>query len=203
MNKKLKVLPVLAFGFAALAGAQTASPTKVGIIQIQSAILSTKDGQKALTDMQAKFAPRKNDLDKKQADIAQLQEQMRKGSNTMSDEAKQKLARDIDQKSKALTRDTEDAQTELDQEQQRLMQDLGQKIMAVITKYAGDNGYTLILDVSSPQTPVLYAATGIDITQDIVALYDKNAPAASGTPVPTGGTPAPAARPAIPPAKKK
>ena len=209
MNNKLTVLPLLAAGFAALAGAQTASPAKVGIIQIQSAILSTKDGQKALADMQAKFAPRKGDLDKKQSDIAQMQDQMRKGSNTMSDEAKAKLARDIDQKSKSLQRDTEDAQTELDQEQQRLMQDLGQKIMAVITKYAQDNGYTLILDVSSPQTPVLYAANGIDITQDVVALYDKNAPAAAGTPVAKPATTAaprtvtPGLAPAAPPAKKK
>jgi outer membrane protein len=196
-------LPALAWGLFSTAGAQTAAPpTKVGIIQIQSAILSTKDGQKALSELQTKFAPRKADLDKKQNDIAQLQDQMRKGSNTMSDDAKQKLARDIDQKTKSLQRDTEDAQSELDQEQQRIMQDLGQKMMAVVTKYAQDNGYTLILDVSSPQTPVLYAANGIDVTQDIVGLYDKNAPAAAGAPVSAAPKP-PAPKPAIPPAAKK
>ena len=30
-----------------------------------------------------------------------------------------------------------------------------------------------MLDVSTPNTPVLYTSSGIDITQDIVALYDK------------------------------
>ncbi len=203
MNKNSTFLPALALGLMTVAGAQTASPpTKVGIIQIQSAILSTKDGQKALTDLQSKFAPRKADLDKKQNDIAQLQDQMRKGSNTMSDDAKQKLARDIDQKTKSLQRDTEDAQSELDQEQQRIMQDLGQKMMAVVTKYAQDNSYTLILDVSSPQTPVLYAANGIDVTQDIVGLYDKNAPAAAGTPVPSAPKPE-VPKPSVAPAAKK
>jgi len=208
VNMKLMFLPALALGFLPPAGAQTSSPpTKVGIIQVQSAILSTKDGQKALNDLQTKFAPRKADLDRKQNEIAQLQDQMRKGSNTMSDEAKQKLARDIDQKTKGLQRDTEDAQAELDQEQQRIMQDLGQKMMAVITKYSQDHGYTLILDVSSPQTPVLYAANEIDITQDIVNLYDKNAPAATGAPVPAALKPAPAKPAAAPkpvaPATKK
>ncbi len=210
MNNYLISLPALALGLGALAAAQTTpSTTKVGIIQIQSAILSTKDGQKALNDLQTKFAPRKADLDKKQNDIAQLQDKMRKGSSTMSDEAKQKLARDIDQMTKSLNRDTEDAQAELDQENQRMMQDLGSKMMAVVTKYAQDNAYTLILDVSSPQTPVLYAATGIDITQDIIGLYDKNAPAAAGAPVPAPAAVKPAAavpaapKPMIPAPKKK
>ena len=85
----------------------------------------------------------------------------------------------------------EDAQAELDQEQNKIMQELGQRIMAVIDKYAKDNGYALILDVSSQQTPVMYAANSIDITQDIIALYDKNAPAA--------GAPTTTSKPASPP----
>ncbi len=209
MNSKTMLLPALVLGLASLAGAQSsAPPTKVGIIQIQGAILGTKDGQKALNNLQAKFAPKKTEIEKKQNEIAQLQDQMRKGSNTMSDEAKQKLARDIDQKTKILQRDTEDAQAELDQEQNRIMQELGAKIMAVISKYAQDNGYAVILDVSSPQTPVLYAANGIDITQDIVKLYDENAPAASGTAAPPPAAARPAApkpaapKPAVPAPKK-
>ena len=56
--------------------------------------------------------------------------------------------------------------------------------MAVIEKYAKDNGYSMILDVSNPNTPVLYASSGIDITQDIVSLYDKTS--TGGAPAPTG-----------------
>jgi outer membrane protein len=71
----------------------------------------------------------------------------------------------------------EDAQADLEQDQQRLVQELGQKIMVVVDKYAKDNSFTLVLDVSSPQTPVLYASNTIDITKDIVDLYDKNSAA--------------------------
>jgi outer membrane protein len=89
-------------------------------------------------------------------------------------------------------------------------------VMLVVAKYATENGFAIIIDVSSQQTPVLWAANGIDITKEIVDMYDKNAPAAaapkSGTttaPAPTGTTPAaprpatPAARPPVPPAKKQ
>ena len=109
----------------------------------------------------------------------------------MSAEQKEKLMRDIDQKTKALNRDTEDAQAELDQEQSKIMQELGQRIYAVIDKYSKDKGYSLILDVSSQQTPVLFASNDIDITSDIVKLYDQANPGAA----PPAGT---AARPATP-----
>jgi outer membrane protein len=196
--------PALALCAAALAHAQSgaAVPNKVGIIHIQNAIISTKDGQKAASDLQTRFAPRKADLEKKQSTISQLQDQLRKGNNTMSEDAKQKLVREIDQNTKSLNRETEDAQAELDQEQNKIMQELGQRIVTVIDKYAKENGYSMILDVSSPQTPVMYAANGIDITQDIIALYDKNAPAATTSAAPAAASPA-AAKPAVAAPPKK
>jgi outer membrane protein len=203
LTKNCVILPAIALGAAMLAQAQTGAPpqTKFGIIHIQNAIISTKDGQKAAADLTARFAPRKSELEKKQSTIAQLQDQLRKGSNTMSEEAKQKLMREIDQNTKSFNRETEDAQAELDQEQNKIMQELGQRVMAVIDKYAKDNGYALILDVSSQQTPVLYATNSIDITQDIIALYDKNSPSASSA-APATPPPAAAAKPAVTPPKQ-
>lgn len=170
-------------------------PTKVGIIHIQNAIISTKDGQQAAAELQNRFDPKRKELEKKQSEIQALQEQLRRGANTLSEEARQKLMREIDSKTRSLNRETEDAQAEFDQEQQKILQELGERLMQVIDKYARDNGFALILDVSSPQTPVLYAANSIDITQAIVELYDKNSPSA------TQAKPAatPAAKPAAPP----
>jgi outer membrane protein len=182
------------------ATAQTAN--KVAVINIQSAIVSTKDGQKAAASIQSRFNPKKAELDKRQAEIGQLQEQLNRGRNTLSEDARQNLVREIDQKTKSLNRDTEDARAELDQEEQKIMNELGGRIMAVISKYASDNGFSLVLDVSSPQTPIVYASTAIEITKDIIDLYDKNAPsAAPATTAPKApvqpGVPAP--KPPAPP----
>jgi outer membrane protein len=182
---------------AAGAYAQQAA-TKVGVISVQGAIVGTKDGQKAAQQLDAKFGPRKKELDGRQNEVVQLQDQYSKGGTLMSEEKRNQLARDIDEKKKRLERDMQDSQEELQGEQQRVLQGLGQRMMAVIEKYAKDNGYIMILDVSNPNTPVLYASSAIDITQDIVQLYDKSsangAPAAApapGTPAgkPSGGAP--------------
>ena len=205
MTKNLLVFPAFALGFAALAQAQGAAPTKVAIISVQQAILQTKDGQKASGELQAKFLPRRQELEKKQASIQSLQEQMKKGSATMSDDAKNKLARDIDSNQKSLQRDSEDFDADVQQEEQRIMSDLGQKIMDVIIKYATQNGYAMVLDVSNQQTPVLWADPSADITTEIIKLYDQAHPsaggAAPGTAKPTAPSPAApsAAKPTAPP----
>ena len=194
MKTAVFVLPVVGLCLGLSAGAQSPA-AKIGVINIQSAIASTKDGQKAATDLQARFGPKRAEIDKRQADISQLQDQLNRGRNTLSQEAQQNLVREIDSKTKSLNRETEDARADLEQDQQKIMNQLGGRIMQVIDKYAKDNGYTLILDVSNPQTPVLYASNTIDVTREIIDLYDKNAPAAAST-APAPSTAPPAARPA-------
>ena len=188
-------LPAVLIGTSISLFAQVA-PTKVGIIHIQNAIIGTKDGQVAAKSLEERFMPRRKEVEKKQADIGAMQNQLRASSNTASEDVKNKLMRDIDVKQKSLQRDAEDFQAEVDQEQQKVLGELGGKIMAVIDKYATDNGYAIVIDVSSQQSPVLYAATAIDITREIVAIYDRNAPSAAKPPAPA------AAPAAAPPAKK-
>ena len=209
MTKNFLVYPALAMGLAALAHAQAATPTKVAIISVQQAILQTKDGQKASADLQAKFLPKRQELEKKQASIQGLQDQMKKGSATMSEDAKAKLTRDIDSGTKSFQRDTEDFDADVQQEEGKIMQDLGQKIMDVIIKYCTQNGYSMVLDVSNQQTPVLWADPSADITTEIIKLYDQAHPGTGAAPTPATAkpaTPPPAATPkpvTPPPAGKK
>jgi outer membrane protein len=208
LKKNFAVFPAVALGLAALAHAQAAAPTKVAIISVQQAILQTKDGQKASGELQTKFTPRRSELEKKDANIKALQDQMKKGSATMSEEAKTKIARDIDASQKSLQRDSEDFDADVQQEEGKIMQDLGQKMMDVIIKYATQNGFAVVLDVSNQQTPVLWADPSADITTEIIKLYDQAHPGTGAAPA--SGTAKPAAPPtsapkppAAPPATKK
>lgn len=189
MKSKVFVGFTLAVATALAANAQ-GPPTKVAVISIQGAIAATKDGQKAIAELDSKAAPKRKELDQKQTDINNLKDQLNKGSNTLSEATKADLYKTIQQKTTSLQRDFEDAQADMDQEQQKILQQLGQKILAVIERYARDNGFAMVVDVSSPQTPVMYASPSIDITKEIIDLYDKNSASMS--------TPAPATRPATP-----
>jgi outer membrane protein len=211
LKKSFVVFPALVLGMAALAHAQGTPPTKVALIHIQQAIVTTKDGQKAQQDLQARFGPKRATLEKKQADLAATQEQLRKGAATMSDDAKNKMAKDIENLTKTLTREGEDFDAEVQQEEGKLMNDLGQKMMEVVGKYASQNNFAMVIDISNQQT-VLWADPSANITAECIKLYDQAhagtgaAPAApAGAPKPGASTP-PASKPstpAAPPTKKQ
>jgi outer membrane protein len=172
-----------------------AQPGKVAVIYFQGAIVGTKDGQKASQELDAKAAPKRKEFEQKQNEVNALQDQLNKGQNTLSDAAKNELYKSIELKKKILQRDLEDAKEEFDGEQQKLIQQIAQKMTAVIERYSRDHGYSLVVDVSSPQSPILYASPTVDITKDIIELYDQASPAMSNP------APAKPATPATPPAK--
>ena len=191
MKSKVLLWPVAALALTLTAQAQQG---KVAIINIQGAIISTKDGQKAASELNAKTQPKKKELEGKQNEINGLQDQLSKGQNTMSETAKNDLYKNIEAKKKGLQREMEDAQADLEADQNKLLQQLGQKILAVIQRYSVDNGYSMVLDVGNQNTPVIWASPSIDITKEIIELYDKSTASASGS----APAPAPAPKPAAP-----
>ena len=205
MKKQILALSPFMLAAAMVAQVHAQTPNKVGVIQIQAAIAGTKDGQKAIADLDNRLAPKKKDLERKQAEIRDLQDKLQRGGTAMSEAAKQDLAKTIDQKTKVFNREMQDAQDEADAEQRKLIDELGQKLMQVIDKFAQANGYSVILDVSNPNTPVLYASNTIEITKEVVELYDKSASTLTAPKTPAATKPAPpATKPptTTPPVKK-
>lgn len=174
-------------------GAWAQTPQKVAVINMQEALVSTSDGKKAVADLRAKYGPRDQEFQKRSQDLQNMQEQYRKTQATLSDDAKAKMERDIDARTKGLQRDTDDAKQDMDADQQRVLQDLGGKIMQVVTRYATDNQYAMVFDVSGQPNNILFASNAVDITRDIISLYDKAAPV-----TPTAPPAAPKAAPAAP-----
>jgi outer membrane protein len=207
VRSRLTIVPVLALLGGLSAWAQT--PQKFAIINMQEALISTKDGQKAVAALKAKFAPKEQEFQKRQSDLQAKQDELRRTENTISEEKKAALARDIDSMTKTLQRDTDDAREDVNQEQQKILNDLGAKVMAVLNKYAVDKQFTMVFDISGQPNNVMFATNSIDITRDIISLYDASpqptpssssappkAPApAPRTPAPGGAAKAPAPAP--------
>jgi len=180
VKNRILALPCLALFAAAIAGAQGPPTTKVGVIQVQAALTGTKDGQKAVAEYQSRVAPKVKEMERKRAEIQELQDKLSKGSSAMAQAAKDDLARTIDTKTKSYNRDMEDAQAEAQTEERKMLEELSGKMQAVIEKYAQANGYTLLLDVSNQNTNVIWISTSIDVTKDIIDLYDKMNPGGPG-----------------------
>lgn len=159
-----------------------AAQTRIAVLSVQEAISRTDEGQKLIQQLEEKYRPKQQELEAAQSKVNQMRDQYQKGANTMSEEAQRNLARDIQRAEVDLQRQTEDARGEFSQEQAQLFNSVGQKIMAVIDKYARDNGYQVVLDISNPQGPVLYAVTEVNITGAIIQAYNAANPSAAASP---------------------
>lgn len=179
-----------ALGACMLAGAvsyaqEAASATKVAIINIQDAVTRTQEGQKRLAALQEGFRPKGEELSKQAQEVQTLRQQLAKGANTMSEDAQRTLQRDIQQKERDLQRQNEDLEAEFGRQQQEILNDIFGKVKAVIQKYARESGYSIVLDISSPQSPVVDAFNELDITGPVIERYDQQYPqqaAAAATP---------------------
>ncbi len=194
--KNVRIAGWIAVALAAGASAQITTNQKIGVIDMQSALVATKDGQKAAADLRAKYAPKQQEFQQRQSQLQQKQDQFRRTENTMSEEAKAKMAADIDSLERNLQRDTQDAEQDMNQDQQRIVQELGGKMMKVVNKYAQDHQYQLVFDVAGQPENIHFASNTIDITRDIISLYDQEHPASAAATTTSAPAPSRTAPPA-------
>jgi outer membrane protein len=167
--------------WAQTGGAAAAGAAKVGVIDVQVAITSTSEGKQAAAELQSQFAPRQTELTNMQKQMEDVQTRMRTGQTTLSDDEKARLAREGDQLQRSYQRKSQDAQDDFNEAQREIVDRIGRKMIDVLSKYSRDNGYSVILDRSGQSSPVIFAANSIDVTQEIIRLYDQTYPAKSGS----------------------
>jgi outer membrane protein len=140
--------------------------------------------------LQTKFTPRRTELESQNTEVENLKKQFDAQKDKLSAEASATQVKAIETKQKTLQRNYEDAQTEFQQLEQEVVNRIGSKMLAVLEKYAKDNGFAMVLDVSNPQTPVLWFDEGVNITKPVVEAYNVANPATAPA---TKGSAAPAA----------
>lgn len=166
--------------WAQTGGAAPAGAEKVGVIDVQVAITSTSEGKQAAAELQSQFAPRQTELTNMQKQMEDIQTRMRTGQTTLSDDEKARLAREGDQLQRSYQRKSQDAQDDFNEAQREIVDRIGRKMIDVLSKYSRDNGYTVILDRSGQSSPVIFAANSVDVTQEIIRLYDQTYPGKPG-----------------------
>lgn len=185
----LLVVPVVR---AQSPAASSAAAGKVGVINIRAAIGNTAEGKQAQAELQSQFAPRQNEIESMNKQINDLRQRLAACEGKCSqDEIQrlttqgQRLTQQFDRKNNEFNEDSNAALSEV-------IDRIGRKMVDVLDKYAGQNGYSVVLDSSAQNTPILFAASQVDVTNEIVRLYDQQYPVKGGAPAPSK----PAAKPA-------
>jgi outer membrane protein len=179
---------------AASTSAPTGAVTKVGTINIEQAVLGSNEGQRDFEGLRKKLEPKQNELKSQNDELESLQKQLQTQDGKLNDDARAALVKQIETKKKSFDRAVQDAQEDAQNQQKEIFQRILQKMAPSIVQYAKDSGLSMIVDISNPwpQSPVLWANEGVDITKPVVDAYNVQsgvpAPAASGGPAKPAAT---------------
>jgi outer membrane protein len=214
MKRSIVLVLTLASGFALSAAAQTlpaptssaaapgpAGPAKVAVIAFQGAVSQTNEFQRDFADLQKKYEPKRTQLKTMADEVDGLEKQLQAQGSTMTDADRATKAKTIDERKKQAQRFAEDAQNDLSQEMNEVYNKVASKVYDVLSTYAQQQGYTLVVDgtTSQQQAPVvLYASPGIDISKAVLDAYNvKSGVPAPPPPPPAAPSPKPAVKPPV------
>jgi outer membrane protein len=201
--------PSAAAAGASPAAAATGGGTRVGTINVEQAIFATNEGQRDFDTLSKKLEPKQTELKNQSDEIDSLKKQLNTQGEKLNDQSRGTLVKQVEQKQKSFERAMQDARDDAQNQQNEIAQRILQKMAPMLVKYAGDNGFGVIIDTSNPwpNGPVLWAGPSVDITKSVVDAYN----AQSGVPAPPPSSPGtgaarpgtPGAKPATTPAKPK
>jgi outer membrane protein len=181
--------------------AAAAITPRIAVVAFQVAVSQTNEFQRDFADLQKKYDPKRQQLKALNDEVENLTKQLQTQGDKLSDAERASRAKTLDDKKKQLQRDGEDASNDFQGEMQEMYNGLASKVYDVLSTYAQQKGYTLVLDVAQQQTPVLYAVDSTNITKPIIDAYNVK----SGVPAPPAppagaapSAPAPAPRPTAP-----
>jgi outer membrane protein len=213
MKRSFALIVMLASGMVLGAAAQTsappaaappatAQPSKIAVIAFQIAVAQTNEGQRDFADLEKKFQPKQDHLKELSTEVDTLTKQLQAQGATLSDAQRNERAAAIETKKKQLDRDAEDAKSDFQQQMNDIYQGLASKVYDSMQAYAEKEKFTLVLDISEQQSPVLFANQSTNITKAVIDAYNVKSgvpappPQAAGSDTSAPSAPKPAAKPA-------
>ncbi len=154
---------------------------KVGVVNVQKALLDSDELKQLSAQVEAKYKPRQDALQKLQNDLQSIQQQLQ--NPKLTPQAQSDLQMEGQRKQRDAQRASDDLQQDFDRDRQDILAKSAAKMQAVVKKLAEEKGLDVILDVSQ----TLYFKPALDLTADALAAYNKAYPGAAAKPAATPG----------------
>ena len=173
--------------------------SNVVVVDFEGAVVGSAEGKRASDKFNGTVQAKQNELGKKQQELDDQQKKLQNGARTLSDQAKSDLQRDIDRRTTELQRLNEDAQKELSLTRDELLRPIADRASAILNAMAKESNYTLVIDISNPETNVIWKNPKNDITEELIKRIDASAPKEPAKPAAAPATnKPPATKPATP-----
>lgn len=162
--------------------------TKIAFINTSQVLQGTAEGRKELSALQSYEDSLQKKLQTEQSKLEELQRQYASQSRTLNPDIAAEMQQSIQDQDRSVKRLQEDNQMDITRRRNDLLGKMSQQIQEVIADYAQKNGLGAVF-LDSPTMP--YFSQGLDITAEIIKLYDQKHPVAGQTPASGSASPTP------------
>ncbi len=169
MKKLSRLLSITVLAWLLTVNVAAAAQTKIGFIDVQKAISSTKDWKKGFAAFKASFQKQKKLIAKKEEKIKKMLGDLNKQSFVLDPKLKKKKEDNFRKEKVAFERYVEDQNNDFGKKEKEMTQKLLLQMIEIVHKLGKDRKYSMILEKKS----VLYHDKGNDITSLAVKAYDR------------------------------
>ena len=147
----------------------------MAVINLQKAVMESAEIKAASAAMEARYKPRVAQIEQLDKEIAAIAQNLQTNAGKLTPQAESDLNAQGTRKQRDVQRLRDDLQADVDRDRNEILQKSAGKMTDVLKKLAEEKGYDIVVD--APYAPYFKAA--LDITNDLVAAYDKAYPAAA------------------------
>ncbi|MDA2929863.1 OmpH family outer membrane protein [Acidobacteria bacterium AH-259-O06] len=176
MRERTAVVFVLLITFGVSTLISLGQNVKIGFINTLEVLNGTEEGKREIEKLNQFASEKQQQVVSQTTELQKLQEQYATQQRTLNPETRAEMERTIQDKDRKLKRLQEDIQLEYTQRRDELLGRMSEKIRVIINEYAPKNGYGVIFLRDQTQT---YVEPSLDITQDIIKIYNEQNPVAS------------------------
>ncbi len=155
------------------AGGQAPSDEiRIGYVDLQRAIFGSNAGKEARRTLDERTEKLKRDFERREEELRRLRAEYLKQSAVLSPDARGEKERELQIKTRELQRLQQDYEDELNRKDAELSKRILGEVREIVRQVGGKGNYTLILEKKS--AGVLYAASGVDLTDEVIRAYNAS-----------------------------
>jgi outer membrane protein len=181
MSFRMALRPLMVCTALFVFGHIAAAQAKVAVINLQKAVMDSAEIKAASAAMEARYKPRVAQIEQLDKEIAAIAQNLQSNAGKLTAQAESDLNAQGTRKQRDVQRLRDDLQGDVDRDRNEILQKSAGKMTDVLKKLAEEKGLDIVVD--APYAPYFKAA--LDITNDLVAAYDKVYPAAAPAAAPS------------------
>lgn len=170
MQSKIRVALCVALALA-VGGSAFAQEVKIGIVDIEQALVSTEEGKAAREEITRKNREARGQLEPMFEQRKVLSEELQSNKYVLSDEAQFQKQVQLAELENKIASKMKELEGQLKIEQGKMLAPLQNKMQGIIEAIGKEQGFTLILSRNNPY--VMYSREALDITDMVVARFNK------------------------------